>query len=241
MGGAAELEPGEVFVGRYEIRRLLGEGDRKRTYLALDEKMDWLVAISFVKPEAALDDPEGTKREAKVLGRIGRHANIVRCTTTTETQTAPSSTWYSYLLPGQRLIIRLTTKPGPRRRVALSYTTITIRDNCRGANAYIVAILCSLPGQVQDTLPEMGEELSEFSSGDNDPVFRGKSRDNRLADQPVIVADQLRRLPKSSQNRSLEMVSLRGVRAKNESIQLARWIDSRITERPTSMKKMYYI
>ena len=39
--------------------------------------MDRLVAISFVKPEAARDDPEGTEREAKVLGRIGRHANIV--------------------------------------------------------------------------------------------------------------------------------------------------------------------
>jgi serine/threonine protein kinase len=77
MGGATELEPGEVFAGRYEIQRLLGEGDRKRTYLARDKKMDRLVAISFVKPEAALEDPEGTEREARVLGRIGRHANIV--------------------------------------------------------------------------------------------------------------------------------------------------------------------
>jgi serine/threonine protein kinase len=77
MGGPAELEPGVVFARRYEIQRLLGEGDRKRTYLARDKKMDRLVAISFVKPEAVLEDPEGTEREAKVLGRIGRHDNIV--------------------------------------------------------------------------------------------------------------------------------------------------------------------
>ena len=77
MGGARELEPGDVFAKRYEIQRPLGEGDRKRTYLALDKKMDRLVAISFVKPEAAREDPEGTEREAKVLGRIGRNANIV--------------------------------------------------------------------------------------------------------------------------------------------------------------------
>ena len=77
MGGATGLGPGEIFVGRYEIRQLLGQGDRKRTFLAFDQKMDRLVAISFVKPEAARDDPEGTEREAKVLGRIGRHANIV--------------------------------------------------------------------------------------------------------------------------------------------------------------------
>lgn len=77
MGGAAELEAGDVFAGRYEVQRLLGEGDRKRTYLARDAKMDRFVALSLVKPEAALTDPEGTEREAKVLGRIGGHANIV--------------------------------------------------------------------------------------------------------------------------------------------------------------------
>lgn len=77
MDGAAELKPGETFAGRYEIQRRLGEGDRKRTYLARDIKMDRLVAVSLVKPEAILSDPEGTEREAKVLGRIGSNANIV--------------------------------------------------------------------------------------------------------------------------------------------------------------------
>jgi serine/threonine protein kinase len=77
MGGAARVEPGNVVANRYEIRQLLGEGDRKRTYLARDTKMGRLVAISFVKPEAILADPEGTEREAKVLGRIGGHDNIV--------------------------------------------------------------------------------------------------------------------------------------------------------------------
>jgi serine/threonine protein kinase len=77
MGGAAELEPGEVFAGRYEVQRLLGEGDRKRTYLARDTKMNRFVAVSLVKPEAVLSDPEGTEREARVLGRIGEHDNIV--------------------------------------------------------------------------------------------------------------------------------------------------------------------
>jgi hypothetical protein len=36
VAGAAELRPGEVFAGRYEIQQRLGEGDRKRTYLARD-------------------------------------------------------------------------------------------------------------------------------------------------------------------------------------------------------------
>jgi serine/threonine protein kinase len=77
MGGVTKVKPGDSFAKRYEIQRPLGEGDRKRTYLAFDKKMDRLVAISFVKPESARQDPKGTEREARVLGRIGRHANIV--------------------------------------------------------------------------------------------------------------------------------------------------------------------
>lgn len=77
MGGAAELRPGELFAGRYEVQRELGSGDRKRTYLARDRKLDRHVAVSLVKPEALLTDPEGTEREAKVLGRIGSHPNVV--------------------------------------------------------------------------------------------------------------------------------------------------------------------
>src|SRR5260370_29870076 len=44
MADLAELGPGEVFAGRYVIQRVLGEGNRKRTYLANDTKMDrpWL-------------------------------------------------------------------------------------------------------------------------------------------------------------------------------------------------------
>jgi serine/threonine protein kinase len=73
----SEFVPSELFAERYEIQRFLGEGDRKKTYLARDSKMDRLVALSVVKPEAMLADPEGTEREARVLGRIGSHSNIV--------------------------------------------------------------------------------------------------------------------------------------------------------------------
>lgn len=77
MGGAAELETGSVFAGRYVVQEKLGEGDRKRTYLARDSRVGRHVAISLVKPEAVLADPEGTEREARVLGRIGSHPNVV--------------------------------------------------------------------------------------------------------------------------------------------------------------------
>ena len=71
------LQPGDVLVGRYEIGTVLGEGDRKRTYLAHDGRVNRFVAISLVMPEAVVSDPEGTTREAQVLGAIGSHDNIV--------------------------------------------------------------------------------------------------------------------------------------------------------------------
>ena len=77
MGEMAGPEHGGVVAGRYVIERLLGAGDRKRTYLARDMKVDRHVAVSVVRPEAVLSDPGGTEREAKVRGRIGSHPNIV--------------------------------------------------------------------------------------------------------------------------------------------------------------------
>ena len=77
MGMAFYLEPAEKFAERYVVERLLGEGNRKRTYLARDMKVDRLVALSLVKPESVRSDAEGTAREARVLGRLGSHDNIV--------------------------------------------------------------------------------------------------------------------------------------------------------------------
>lgn len=74
---SVELSPDDLFDGRYRIKGRLGAGERKVTYLAHDGKLDRQVAIAVVQPKAALIDPEGTEREAKVLGRIGTHDNIV--------------------------------------------------------------------------------------------------------------------------------------------------------------------
>jgi|GEM_PF-6219198 len=76
MGGA-DLSEGDVVGERYEIQEPLGEGERKRTYLARDNKLHRDVALSMIRPEAQIADPSGTEREAWVLGEIGSHDNIV--------------------------------------------------------------------------------------------------------------------------------------------------------------------
>jgi Protein kinase domain len=71
------LPVGHVFAGRYRIKRFLGEGDRKRTYLADDTVFPREVALALIKPDAALSDPEGTRREAEALALAGRNDNVV--------------------------------------------------------------------------------------------------------------------------------------------------------------------
>lgn len=71
------LTVGSIFAGRYRIRRFLGEGDRKRTYLVDDTVFPRRVALALIKPEAALSDPEGTRREAEALAKAGTNENIV--------------------------------------------------------------------------------------------------------------------------------------------------------------------
>ncbi|MGH9034297.1 MAG: serine/threonine-protein kinase, partial [Acidimicrobiia bacterium] len=63
---------------RYEIRRFLGEGGRKRVYLAYDKALDREVALATVKTED-LDSAglERVRREAQAMGRLGDHPHIV--------------------------------------------------------------------------------------------------------------------------------------------------------------------
>jgi serine/threonine protein kinase len=64
--------------GRYQVKSFLGEGGRKRVYLAHDSKLDRDVAIAVIKTEG-LDEAgqERVRREAQAMGRLGDHPHIV--------------------------------------------------------------------------------------------------------------------------------------------------------------------
>jgi eukaryotic-like serine/threonine-protein kinase len=67
------------FAGRrYLVKGFLGEGGRKRVYLAHDEKLDRDVAVAVIKTDG-LDDAglSRVKREAQAMGRLGDHPHIV--------------------------------------------------------------------------------------------------------------------------------------------------------------------
>ena len=71
-------QPTSFANGRYVVKRFLGEGGKKKVYLAHDELLDRDIAFALIKSEG-LDaiSRERIKREAQSMGRLGSHPNIV--------------------------------------------------------------------------------------------------------------------------------------------------------------------
>ncbi|HEY41971.1 MAG TPA: protein kinase [Dehalococcoidia bacterium] len=71
-------EPTSFAGGRYHVKKLLGEGGKKKVYLAHDNTLDRDVAFALIKTEK-LDEEARTRitREAQAMGRLGDHPNIV--------------------------------------------------------------------------------------------------------------------------------------------------------------------
>ncbi|HVW33346.1 MAG TPA: protein kinase, partial [Acidimicrobiia bacterium] len=68
----------EFAAGRYQLMRFLGEGGRKRVYLARDTRLQRDVAFALIKLEG-LDQLGMTRayREAEAMARLGDHPHIV--------------------------------------------------------------------------------------------------------------------------------------------------------------------
>jgi class 3 adenylate cyclase/DNA-binding CsgD family transcriptional regulator len=70
--------PTSFVSGRYQVKRFLGEGGRKRVYLAHDTRLDRDVAFALVKTEGlGASGLTRVRREAQAMGRLGDHPNIV--------------------------------------------------------------------------------------------------------------------------------------------------------------------
>ena len=71
-------QPTSFANGRYQVKRFLGEGGKKKVYLAQDTLLDSEVAFALIKTEG-LDEVPRTRitREAQAMGRLGSHPHIV--------------------------------------------------------------------------------------------------------------------------------------------------------------------
>ena len=64
--------------GRYEDKRFLGEGGKKRVYLAHDAQLNRDVAFALIKTEGLDDAARGRiTREAQAMEPLGSHLHIV--------------------------------------------------------------------------------------------------------------------------------------------------------------------
>ncbi len=71
-------QPTSFANGRYQVKRFLGEGGKKKVYLAHDTTLDREVAFALIKTDG-LDETSRTRiqREAQAMGRLGSHSHIV--------------------------------------------------------------------------------------------------------------------------------------------------------------------
>ena len=76
VASEADVKVGSVFAGRYRVRELLGEGDRKRTYLADDKVLGRKVALALRK-EGGDCAPSRAMQEWQALAQTGDNDNIV--------------------------------------------------------------------------------------------------------------------------------------------------------------------
>ena len=64
--------------GRYQVTQLLGEGGKKKVYLAHDTTLDREVAFALIKTESLNETSRiRIQREAQAMGRLGAHPHIV--------------------------------------------------------------------------------------------------------------------------------------------------------------------
>ena len=74
----SDQQPTSFANGRYQVKKFLGEGGKKKVYLAQDTLLDREVAFALIKTEG-LDEVSRTRitREAQAMGRLGSHPHIV--------------------------------------------------------------------------------------------------------------------------------------------------------------------
>ncbi|MEX2247913.1 MAG: protein kinase [Dehalococcoidia bacterium] len=114
--------PESFAAGRYRVLSFLGEGGRKRVYLAHDEKLDRDVAFAAIKTDGL--DADGVtriRREAQAMGKLGDHPHIVTVFDTGE-ETAAGGVVEPYIVSQYMAGGELTglIDAADRRRVAIA-------------------------------------------------------------------------------------------------------------------------
>ena len=146
--------------GRYQVKRFLGEGGKKKVYLAHDTMLDRDVVFALIKT-FGLDDIGMTRvnREAQAMGRLGSHPHIVTVFDLGQEEGQPFMV--TELMGGGD--VEGMVEDSPENRVPMEQTMEIARAVCRGlefAHSMVVAVLFtpsgSLPRHCFTTTSESG-------------------------------------------------------------------------------------
>ncbi|MFU8796868.1 MAG: protein kinase domain-containing protein [Dehalococcoidia bacterium] len=122
-------QPASFVGGRYTVKKLLGEGGKKRVYLVHDTLLDRDVAFALIKTEK-LDDASRMRvsREAKAMGKLGDHPNVVTIHDMGEHEGQP----YIVIpfMPGGD--VEGLIEKAPDHRLPIGRVIDIARDVCRG-------------------------------------------------------------------------------------------------------------
>ena len=115
--------------GRYQVKKLLGEGGKKVVYLTHDGVLDRDVAFALIKTEG-LDETSRTRisREAQAMGRLGSHPHIVTVFDLGEHQDQPYMV--SELMGGGD--VEGLIEDAPEHRIPLERALEICKQVCRG-------------------------------------------------------------------------------------------------------------
>ena len=133
MGDASSppstAQPTSFANGRYQVKRFLGEGGKKKVYLAQDTLLDREVAFALIKTEG-LDEVSRTRitREAQAMGRLGSHPHIV--TVFDLGQEADQPYMVTELMSGGD--VEGVIEDAPDHRLPLEQAIEIAKETCRG-------------------------------------------------------------------------------------------------------------
>ena len=121
--------PASFGKGRYQVKKFLGEGGKKKVYLVHDKVLDRDVAFALIKTER-LDDVTRLRfsREAQVMGRLGDHANIMTIHDMGEEKGQPYIVLP--LMPGGD--VESLIEKTPERRLPIEQAVGIAKAVCRG-------------------------------------------------------------------------------------------------------------
>jgi tetratricopeptide (TPR) repeat protein len=153
---APSAQPTTFSNGRYQVKRFLGEGGKKKVYLAHDTLLDRDVAFALIKAEG-LDEVARTRirREAQAMGRLGSHPHIVTVFDLGQEQGQP---FMVAEFMGEGDVAGLIEK-APEHRLPLEQAVRIAVETCRGLEyAHQRGIIHRdlKPGNVWLTAPSTG-------------------------------------------------------------------------------------